>query len=159
NRLGLSARAADLNPVAVLLNRCNLQLAPRWSGRAPINAHDRNRIGGTQSWRGTDGLAADVRYYGKVIGGRALTRILHLYPRTHLPTENGGGQAPVVAWIWARTVASPNLAARGKHVPLVSSFILSSKNGSKSWIEIVRDSDDPDGWKSVVHRGNLSPAD
>jgi putative DNA methylase len=37
NRLGFEAHAADLNPVAVLLNKCNLELAPRWMDCAPVN--------------------------------------------------------------------------------------------------------------------------
>ena len=52
NRLGFEAHAADLNPVAVLLNKCNLEITPRWSGQAPVNPGDRRKIGGSQSWRG-----------------------------------------------------------------------------------------------------------
>jgi putative DNA methylase len=59
NRLGFEAHAGDLNPVAVLLNRCNLELAPRWVGRAPVNPEDRRQIGGSTNWHGTQGLAAD----------------------------------------------------------------------------------------------------
>src|SRR5439155_19139181 len=65
-RLGFEAHAGDLNPVCVLLNRCNLELVPRWSDRPPINPKDRNKIGGTDGWRGAAGLAADVRFYGDV---------------------------------------------------------------------------------------------
>lgn len=135
NRLGLEAHAGDLNPVAVLLNKCNLEIAPRWSGRPPVNPEDRKRIGGTQSWRGTHGLAADVRYYGRRIRERALEKIGHLYPSVRLPKENGGGDADVIAWIWARTVASPNPAARGKHIPLISTYWLSTKKGSEAWLD------------------------
>src|ERR1035441_3723581 len=67
NRLGLEAHAGDLNPVAVLLNKCNLELAPRWAGQAPVNPDDRGKIGGSANWRGTRGLAADMRYYGRII--------------------------------------------------------------------------------------------
>lgn len=139
NRLGFEAHAGDLNPVAVLLNKCNLELAPRWSGQPPVNPEDRNRIGGTQSWRGTHGIAADVRYYGRRIRSRALEKIGHLYPKVRLPREYGGGEATVIAWIWARTVASPNPAARGAHVPLISTYWLSSKKGSEVWLEPVVD--------------------
>jgi putative DNA methylase len=139
NRLGFEAHASDLNPVAVLLNLCNLELAPRWSGRPPVNPDDRKRIGGTEEWRGTHGLAADVRYYGRLIRDRARSKIGHLYPKVKLPKEYGGGEANVIAWIWARTVASPNPAARGKHVPLLSTYWLSSKKGSEAWLEPVVD--------------------
>jgi putative DNA methylase len=139
NRLGLEAHAADLNPVAVLLNKCNLEIAPRWAGRAPVNPEDRKRIGGTEAWRGTNGLAADVRYYGRVIRDRAREKIGHLYPKAQLPKTHGGGEANVIAWIWARTVASPDPAARGAHVPLVSTFWLSSKKGNEAWLEPALD--------------------
>jgi len=89
-RLGCHAYAADLNPVAVLLNKCNLELAPRWAGRPPVNPDDRRRIGSAQSWRGTHGLAADVRQYGRRIRDRAQEKLGHLYPRVRLPREHGG---------------------------------------------------------------------
>lgn len=139
NRLGLQVQAGDLNPVAVLLNKCNLELAPRWSGRSPINPNDRGRIGGTAAWRGTHGLAADVRYYGQLVRDRARQAIGHLYPKVRLPTEHGSREANAIAWIWARTVASPNPAARGKHVPLISTYWLCSKKGIEAWLEPIVD--------------------
>jgi putative DNA methylase len=133
SRLRQSARirshAADLNPVAVLLNICNLEIAPRWTGSSPVNPEDRKRIGGAESWRGTHGLAADVQYYGSLVRDKARKKIGHLYPKVRLPKANGGGEANVIAWIWARTVASPDPAAGGKHVPLISTYWLSSKKG------------------------------
>ncbi|CUS37813.1 DUF1156 domain-containing protein [Candidatus Nitrospira nitrificans] len=139
NRLGFEAQAGDLNPVAVLLNKCNLELAPRWAGQPPVDLEDRGRIGGTDSWRGTYGLAADVRYYGRLIRERAEKKIGHLYPKVRLPKEYGPGEANVIAWIWARTVASPNPAARGKQVPLISTYWLSSKKGKLAWLEPIVD--------------------
>lgn len=135
NRLGFEAHAGDLNPVAVLLNKCNLELAPRWANLPPVNPEDRQRIGGTDSWRGTHGLAADVRYYGRIVRERIIEKIGHLYPKAVLPKEYGGGEANVIAWIWARTVASPNPAAQGKHVPLISTYWLSSKGKNLAWLE------------------------
>ena len=139
NRLGFEAHAGDLNPVAVLLNKCNLELAPRWVGKPPVNPEDRQRIGRTAAWRGTHGLAADVRHYGRLIHDRARAKIGHLYPKARLPQEYGGGEANVIAWIWARTVASPNPAALGKHVPLISTYWLSSQKGREAWVEPVVD--------------------
>jgi putative DNA methylase len=139
NRLGFEAHAGDLNPVAVLLNKCSLELAPHWANYPPVNPEDRLRVGGSQSWQGTHGLAADVRYYGKIIRERAIEKIGHLYPKVALPRKQGGGQANVIAWIWARTVASPNPAAQGKHVPLISTYWLSSKKGNLAWLEPVVD--------------------
>jgi len=148
-RLGMEAHAGDLNPVAVLLNKCNLELAPRWADYPPVNPADRARIGGTENWRGTHGLAADVRFYGRVILERARAQIGHLYPPVKVTAEMAaesphlkpyvGKELPVIAWIWARTVRSPNPAARGAHVPLMSTFWLSSKKGSEVWLEPVVD--------------------
>jgi putative DNA methylase len=139
SRLGFEAHAADLNPVAVLLNKCNLELAPRWDSRPPANPEDRRRFGGTEAWRGTNGLAADVRYYGRVVLDRAREKIGHLYPRVRLPKNYGRGEGDALAWIWARTVASPDPALRGVHVPLVSTYRLSTKKDGQVWLEPVVD--------------------
>ncbi|WP_447974613.1 DUF1156 domain-containing protein [Nitrospira sp. Kam-Ns4a] len=160
-RLGLEAHAADLNPVAVLLNKCNLELVPRWMDQPPVNPEDRSQeTGGRRltaaGWRGASGLAEDVRYYGRVIRERAIAKIGHLYPKVRIVQEKDGTwrhatdeeirsgkksvrEANVIAWLWARTVASPNPAARGAHVPLMSTFWLSSKKGSEAWLEPVVD--------------------
>ena len=152
NRMGFEAYAGDLNPVAVLLNKCNLEIAPRWIDQAPVNPVDRGEIGGGDAWHGTDGLAADVKYYGALIWERARKKIGYLYPKTHLPKECGGGQANVVAWIWSRTVSSPNPAARGVHVPLASTFVLSSKKGKEAIVLVQKCSDSPTDWQFRVRR-------
>ncbi len=152
-RLGFEAHAADLNPVAVLLNKCNLELAPRWAGRPPVNPDDRRLIVDAKSWRGTHGLAADVRYYGRLIRARAQEKIGHLYPKVRLPKEHGGGEANVIAWLWARTVASPDPAARGKHIPLVASFMVSTKAGKEAWVQLVKDDAVSDGWRFEFQTG------
>lgn len=146
-RLGFEVCAADLNPVAVLLNRCYLEIAPRWGDCPPVNPEDRRKIGGPTGWRGTTGLAADVCYYGRAILERARKRIGHLYPPIEVTAEMAarytqlqpyaGKELPVIAWIWTRTVPSPNPVARGAHVPLMSTFWLSSKKGSEAWLEPV----------------------
>jgi putative DNA methylase len=120
-----------------------------WAGRPPVNPEDRAKIGGSQGWRGTTGLAADVRYYGRLILERARSEIGHLYPPVEVTADMAaerpdlahlvGKKLPVIAWIWARTVRSPNPAAKGAHVPLMSTFWLSSKKGSEAWLEPVVD--------------------
>jgi putative DNA methylase len=85
------------------------------------------------------GLAEDVRYYGKLIRERAQELIGHLYPKAQLPRQLGGGEAEVIAWIWARTVASPDPAARGVHVPLISTYYLCSKGNNKAWLHPIVD--------------------
>ncbi|MGE5552979.1 MAG: DUF1156 domain-containing protein [Betaproteobacteria bacterium] len=161
-RLGFEAHAGDLNPVAVLLNKCNLELVPRWANRPPVNPEDRQKIGGTDPWPGISGLAADVRYYGRVILERARKKIGHLYQPVAVTEEMAEGRSdlkpyvgkelPVIAWIWARTVASPNPAARGAHVPLLSTFWLSSKKGSEAWLEPIVDGT-AGTWRFAVRLG------
>ena len=153
NRLGFESHAADLNPVAVLLNKCNLEFAPRWAGTPPVNPLDRKAIGGTDSWNGTHGLAADVRHYGSLVRERTAKSIGHIYPKVRLPKDYGGGETNVVAWIWVRTVASPNPAMQGKHVPLMSTYWLSSKAGKQFWLEPILDPRIPDGWRFTVRTG------
>ncbi|EKP95442.1 DUF1156 domain-containing protein [Thermaerobacter subterraneus] len=148
-RLGFEAYAGDINPVAVLLNKCNLEIAPRWTDHPPVNPEDRGKVGGNARWRGTAGLAADVRYYGRVILERAREKIGHLYPPVKVTPEMAEGrpdlqpyvgkELPVIAWIWARTVPSPNPAARGAQVPLMSTFWLSSTKGKEVYLEPVID--------------------
>lgn len=137
-RLGLEAHASDLNPVAVLINKALIEIPPKFADHPPVNPEQNQEIikGG---WKGAQGLAEDVRYYGKWMRNEAEKRIGHLYPKVKLPEAHGGGEATVIAWIWARTVASPNPACNGAHVPLVRSFWLSKRKGKEAWIEPVVD--------------------
>lgn len=137
-RLGFEAHAADLNPVAVLLNKCNLEIAPRWTNHPPVNPDGRKNKLRASEWRGTRGLAEDVRYYGRLIRERAQKKIGHLYPKVRLPREYGGGEATVIAWLWARTVASQDPAAKGAHVPLVRSFTIAGGT-KRTWVEPLVD--------------------
>lgn len=148
-RLGFESHARDLNPVAVLLNQCNLKLSAQWLNKPPVNPNSRDGIGGSWSWQGTRGLAADLRHYGEVIRRRAGDKLGSLYPKFSQPSES----ADILTWIWARTVASPDPSARGRHVPLVSSFMLSTKKGKEAWVEVVRDEAARDGWRFAVHTG------
>jgi len=138
-RLGLEAHASDLNPVPVLINKALIEIPPKFAGKPPVNPEARKKLGASGSWKGAAGLAEDIRYYGQWMRDEAEKRIGHLYPKVKLPKEHGGGEATVIAWLWARTVASPNPAAKGAHVPLVRSFWLSTKAGKKAWVEPVVD--------------------
>ena len=140
-RLGLKAYASDLNPVAVLINKALIEIPPKFAGQPPIHPEEEGtgaprRLKGTQhgDWSGARGLAEDVRYYGKWMRDRAFERIGHLYPTVTLPKEQGGGEATVIAWLWARTVRCPNPAC-GAQMPLVHSFILSTKAGREVFAE------------------------
>ena len=101
-------------------------------------------------------MAEDVRFYGQWMRAEAETRIGHLYPKARLPD---GTEATVIAWLWARTVRSPDPAARGAMVPLISSFLISQKEGKNAWIEPVIDPTAPDGYRFEVKTGTLSQAD
>jgi putative DNA methylase len=135
-RLGLEAHASDLNPVAVLITKALIEIPPRYAGRPPVNPVSRDNP--LKTWRGAQGLADDVRYYGRWMRDQAERRIGHLYPKIRLPAEHGGGEATVIAWIWARTVKSPSPAWDGP-MPLVRSFALSTKPGREVWAEPVVD--------------------
>lgn len=157
-RLGLRAYGSDLNPVAVLIGKSLVEIPPKFAGLRPVNPKARAdaKHGELRSWKGAQGLAEDVRYYGQWMRDEAERRIGHLYPKAKLPD---GAEATVIAWLWARTVRSPDPAAKGAMVPLVSSFMLSTKEGKKAWVQPLIDPDAPDGWRFAVFSGALSKAD
>lgn len=136
-RLGLEAYASDLNPVAVLINKALIEIPPKFANRPPVHTEE-NQTLLQRDWRGAQGLAEDVRYYGKWMRDEAWKRVGHLYPKVTLPKEHGGGDATVIAWLWARTVTCPNPAC-GAQMPLVRSFALSTKQGKEVYAEPVID--------------------
>ena len=142
-RLGLRARASDLNPLPVLLNKAMIELPPKFHDQNPVNP-DADPLGmftGTgrnrtrAPWKGTAGLAADIRYYGAWMREEAHKRIGHLYPDAQLPD---GTSATVVAWLWARTVPCSNPVC-GLQMPLMKTFQLSKKKGNEHWVKPVVD--------------------
>lgn len=134
-RLGLEAHAHDLNPVAVMINKAMIEIPPKFAAMQPVNPDARKRSA-LETWQGAQGLAEDVRYYGEWMKEEAFKRIGHLYPKVQVPEEQGGGEATVIAWIWARTVKCPNPAC-GCEMPLASSFVLSKKKGKEAWAEPI----------------------
>ena len=152
-RLGLEAHASDLNPVAVLINKAMIEIPPKFAGRPPVNPEA--RPGGSSAagslierqWKGAQGLAEDVRYYGKWMRDEAERRIGHLYPQVEVTAEMvrerpdlrqyQGRKLTVIAWLWARTVKSPNPAFADVEVPLASTFMLSTKKGKEAYVEPV----------------------
>jgi putative DNA methylase len=137
-RLGLQVYAADLNPVAVLVTKALVEIPPRFSGRPPVNPIATRRLAAAEGWKGAGGLAADVLYYGDWIRAESDRRIGQLYPKVRGTEREGGIDATVVAWLWARTVRCPNPAC-GARMPLVRSFSLSAKEGKQVWIEPIVD--------------------
>ena len=152
-RLGLEAHASDLNPVAVLINKAMIEIPPRFAGRAPVNPEARSGGGSGEGsliereWKGARGLAEDVRYYGRWMRDEAEKRIGHLYPKVEVTQEMvrerpdlkpyEGRKLTVIAWLWARTVRSPNPAFADVEVPLASTFMLSTKKGKEAYVEPV----------------------
>ena len=192
-RLGLESYASDLNPVAVLINKAMIEIPPKFAGKPPVNPEsraDKNMF--TREWKGAQGLAEDVRYYGQWMRDEAEKRIGQLYPkvtiieamlserqdlaphigkrikvteamargRSDLEEHVGkdtlitnelahdrwdlkpyvGRKLTVIAWLWARTVKSPNPAFAKVDVPLASTFMLSTKAGKEAYVEPVIES-------------------
>lgn len=150
-RLGLEAYASDLNPVAVLINKAMIEIPPKFAGLPPVNPdsrQDKNLF--AREWKGAQGLAEDVRYYGQWMRDEAEKRIGHLYPQIEVTAEMvkarsdlkpyAGRKLTVIAWLWARTVKSPNPAFAQVDVPLVSTFMLSTKAGKEAYVEPVVES-------------------
>ncbi|NMM07406.1 DUF1156 domain-containing protein [Polaromonas sp.] len=122
-----------------------------------------------KQWQGAQGLAEDVRRYGAWMRGEAQQRIGHLYPQIEVTPEliaanarstrdsgqndsdnlhntglaglQTGQKLTVIAWLWARTVKSPNPAFSHVDVPLASTFILSKKEGKETYVHPVVDGD------------------
>lgn len=137
-RLGLKAIAHDLNPVAVMINKAMIEIPPRFSGKPPVKPDTRRALDNTTGWVGAQGLAEDVRYYGKWMKEKAYEKIGHLYPKVQLPPEESGEEATVIAWIWARTVKCPNPACEAE-APLIHSFALSKKKGKEAYVKVEYD--------------------
>jgi putative DNA methylase len=163
-RLGLEAYASDLNPVAVLINKAMIEIPPKFAGRPPVNpdwqaksSHEK----AANPWKGAQGLAEDVQYYGKWMRDEAEKRIGHLYPKVTITDEMArerpdlrpmvGQKLTVIAWLWARTVKSPNPAFADVEVPLVSTFMLGTKPGKEAHVEPIVERG---GYRFVAKRGN-----
>ena len=162
-RLGLESYASDLNPVAVMINKAMIEIPPKFAGQPPVgpipNGQKQQKM--HEDWSGARGLAEDVRRYGHWMREEAFKRIGHLYPKIRITSgmvaerpdlkQYEGEKLTVIAWLWARTVKSPNPAFSDIDVPLVRSFLLSSKKGKEVWIEPVIEGG---GYHFTVRMGN-----
>ena len=166
-RLGLESYASDLNPVAVLINKAMIEIPPKFAGQPPVNPvsrEDKDLV--TRQWTGARGLAADVRYYGQWMRDEAEKRIGWLYPKVGVTAEMAqerpdlkpyvGQELTVIAWLWARTVKSPNPAFAQVDVPLVSTFMLSTKKGKEAYVEPVLENG---GYRFTVKVGEPEDAE
>jgi putative DNA methylase len=148
-RLGLEAFASDLNPVAVLINKAMIEIPPKFAGQPPVRPRTKDDPPDfiKREWRGAQGLAEDVRHYGQWMRDEAEKRIGHFYPKIEVSAEMAkarpdlksyaGRKLTVIAWLWARTVKSPNPAFAQVDVPLASTFMLSTKAGRETYVEPV----------------------
>ena len=142
-RLGLRAVGSDLNPVAVLITKALIELPHQFRGHPPVNPEadpmgipvGKGKRAKQVPWRGAAGLADDIRYYGRWMRERAWERIGHLYPTAKLPD---GGEATVIAWLWARTAPCPNPAC-GVAMPLMGTFQPSTQKNNLRWTRPVVD--------------------
>ena len=161
-RLGLESSASDLNPVAVTINKAMIEIPPKFSGRAPVGPKlTKDKQGKlSEDWSGARGLAEDVRRYGAWMREQAQLRIGQLYPQIEITAAVVaerpdlrpilGQRITVIAWLWARTVRSPNPAFSHADVPLASSFILASKAGTEAYVQTVVEGD---SYRFTVHLG------
>jgi putative DNA methylase len=151
-RLGLETHASDLNPVAVMINKAMIEIPPKFAGRPPVNPDaQKGQTTFEKRWTGVKGLAEDVRYYGQWMRDEALKKIGHLYPKVAITQEMVQGREDlkpmvgqkltVIAWIWVRTVKSPNPAFAHVDVPLIKSFVLSSKKCKEAWLKPIVNGD------------------
>ncbi len=147
-RLGLESYASDLNPVAVLINKAMIEIPPRFAGKPPVNPDvKKNADLAGREWKGAQGLAEDVRYYGNWMRHEAEKQVGYLYPKVEITAamEKGrpdlrsyvGQKLTVIAWLWVRTVKSPNPAFANVDVPLASTFMLFAKVGKEAYVEPV----------------------
>ncbi len=163
-RLGLEAHASDLNPVAVLINKAMIEIPPKFAGRAPVGPIPKGEqidVRGKNDWPGASGLAEDVRRYGHWMREQAEKRIGHLYPKVKITKEmidNGrpdlrpylNKELTVIAWLWARTIPSPNPAANNVAVPLTTTFKILGEGNDTYFIEPIIDDN---SYFFVVKRG------
>jgi putative DNA methylase len=184
-RLGLESYASDLNPVAVLINKAMIEIPPKFAGKPPVHPQFRHsgesrnpaaaildpglRRGDelfAKEWKGAQGLAEDVRYYGQWMRDEAEKRIGHLYPKVEVTAEMAqerpdlkkyiGQKLTVIAWLWARTVKSPNPAFANVAVPLASTFMLSTKAGKEAYVvPVIEDG----GYRFTVKVGKPKDAE
>lgn len=152
-RLGLESYASDLNPVAVMINKAMIEIPPKFAGQKPIGPipEDKKQSDMMEDWSGAKGLAEDVRRYGHWMREEAFKRIGHLYPKVLITPEivaerpdlkeYEGEELTVIAWLWARTVKSPNPAFSHVDVPLISTYVLSSRKGKEAYIQPIVDKD------------------
>ena len=152
-RFGLDTHASDLNPLAGLISTVSLMFASRFTEARPVGvSEERDLVTGVAA------LMEDLRHYGSVLEERARLGLAHLYPPVSVPHGTGrsalddvaGSSLPVIAWIWVRTVPSPNPAFAHVPVPLATTFVIASRPGQEAHVSVVTSGDT---WTATVIDG------
>ena len=113
-RLGCETYSNDLNPVAVLIQKCTLEY-PQKYGR-PREVESEQTLHGVAT---QNPLLEDVKKWGGWVLAEAKEELEKFYP------QEEDGSIPV-GWIWARTIPCQNPSC-GAEIPLMRQYWLSKK--------------------------------
>lgn len=131
-RLGLHAVGGDLNPVATIISKATAAIPKKFSGMKPKHPNAQSRT----DYVGLDGLSEDIRCFGDDLLSIMKSKIGKYYPKVTGPKNES---LDVVAWLWVRTVKSPNPAFSDVEVPLVRQNFICTKEGNRSWVKVKFD--------------------
>ena len=149
-RLGSRAITGDLNPVAVMIQRAMYDIPPRFVGSHAVfpTATQGKLLAGS-----VNGLADDVEEYGKLLSDRVKARVGHLYADNSEPETE---QQPI-AWLWVRTVESPDPSSSAR-VPLAGSWFVKNRKGKDSvWVNAEFVSESEKCKYSIEFNGSPNP--
>jgi putative DNA methylase len=148
--LGFDVFAFDLNPIPVLINQAILYYPKRFRETPPACPEiSKGRLLRSGKEPTTDDLINDIQAYGKQLLDRTRKALVDMYPAA----KHEGRALPVVAWIWARTVRTPDPALGGVHVPLISSFTLASKGKKRARLRPIVEGSE---WRFEIDEGESS---
>ena len=117
-RLGCETYSNDLNPVAVLIQKCTLEYPQKYGRPNEVEAED--MLSGVAI---RNPLLEDVRKWGAWILAEAKKELKRFYP------EEGNGSISV-GYIWARTIPCQNPSC-GTEIPLMRRLWLANKPKKK----------------------------
>ena len=117
-RLGCETYSSDLNPVAVLIQKCTLEYPQKYGRPNEVEAED--MLSGVAI---RNPLLEDVKKWGDRVLTEAKKELERFYP------QEGDGSIPV-GWIWARTIPCQSPSC-GAEIPLMRQFWLAKKAKKK----------------------------
>ena len=117
-RLGCETYSNDLNPVAVLIQKCTLEYPQKYGRPKEVAAED--TLSGVAT---RNPLLEDVKKWGAWVLAEAKEELGRFYP------EEPDGSIPV-GWIWTRTIPCQNPSC-GAEIPLMRQFWLANKPKKK----------------------------